>query len=138
MAYYTKAFASVAQAAQAILEVQVVDYTVNSECSGCGECCSNLLPMSRREIEAIRRYMKRHNIREQKHFVPARNPVTYDAICPFCSIENHCCVIYEVRPEICRAYRCDKAKNGEFTGHFSGNILDYMQINVRETFFKEG
>lgn len=112
------------------------DYTVNGECSGCGECCSNLLPMTRREIDAIKRYVKRHGIKPQKHFVPTRNPM-YDMVCPFRDNTNRRCVIYDVRPDICRVYRCDKATRGDFSVEMSGEFGDYGLVNVRETFFRE-
>lgn len=110
------------------------DYTVNGECSGCGECCSNLLPMTRREIERVRQYVERRKIKPQKHFVPTRSPVI-DGICPFRDSANRRCTIYDVRPDICRAYRCDKAKRGDFSGDMSGEFADYSLVDVRETFF---
>ncbi len=111
------------------------DYTVNGKCSGCGECCSNLLPMTRREIDAIRKYIKSHEIKPQKHFIPTRNPVA-DTVCPFRDNTNRRCLIYEVRPDICKAYSCDKASRGDFSGEFSGAFSDYRLVDVRETFFE--
>lgn len=36
----------------------VYDLTCNGECTQCGNCCSNLLPMTEDEIATIRRYIK--------------------------------------------------------------------------------
>lgn len=112
------------------------DYTVNSACSGCGECCSNLLPMTRREIDAIRKYVRSYGIKPRKHFIPTRNPVL-DGICPFRDNANRRCTIYEARPAVCRIYRCDKAAHGDFSGEMPGEFSDYRLVNVRETFFGE-
>ena len=110
------------------------DYTVNGECSGCGECCSDFLPMAGREIAAIRHYIQTHKIKEQKHFIPSRNPV-YDMACPFRDNGKRRCVIYHVRPFICRAYRCDKFKRGEPMdgAHYDGQTVRI--VSVRQTFF---
>lgn len=116
-------------------EVGYTDNTINGACSNCGECCSNLLPMTRHEAERIRRYVKHNRIKEQKHFVPTRNPVI-DGICPFRDSANRRCTAYDVRPDICRAYRCDKAARGEFSGDMSGALADYSLVDVRETFFQ--
>lgn len=134
MAYQTKSAASFGEILRAVSEAQYQDYTVNGECSNCGECCSNLLPMSRREVDAIRRYVKRRGIREQKHFVPTARPM-YDMICPFRDNANRRCTIYEARPHICRVWSCRKAVNGEEMDlmPIAGARLAY----VRETFFGE-
>lgn len=134
MSYSALNAASFGELLQALSETQYQDFTVNGACSNCGACCSNLLPMTRREIDAIKRYIKSHGIKPQKHFIPARNPVV-DMVCPFRDNANRRCVIYDVRPEICRAYRCDKAAHGDFSGEMSGGFADYGLVNVRETFF---
>ena len=36
------------------MEHGVYNHTNNGECTGCGDCCSNLLPMTEKEIEAIK------------------------------------------------------------------------------------
>lgn len=82
--------------------MEIVDFTKNGKCSGCGECCSDLLPVTKSELEVIRRYVKQHNIKSQ---VPALVNGFY-TICPFRSTTG--CVIYEVRPQICRSFICNK------------------------------
>ena len=32
----------------------VKNFTVNDKCSNCGQCCSNLLPMSEKEVKNIK------------------------------------------------------------------------------------
>ena len=89
------------------MEAGVYDFTVDGNCSNCGSCCSNFLPVSSKEIKVIRRYVEKHNIREQKRFFPTADPFI-DATCPFRSDEKKKCLIYEVRPAICRDFQCDK------------------------------
>lgn len=83
------------------------DFTVNSECSNCGSCCTNRLPLSEQEIKTIKKYMKHHPIKEQIHRYPTATPLL-DTTCPFRSDTEKKCLIYAIRPAICRDFRCDK------------------------------
>lgn len=87
---------------------QIINFTCNGKCSNCGECCSDLLPINDDEIRKIKQYIKKHNIKECNH-IPAvvRNPL--DLTCPFRDNKNKKCLIYEVRPEICRSFICSKS-----------------------------
>lgn len=87
-----------------LMEMQVTDCTVDGRCSGCGECCSNFLPMSQKEIQTIRCYVSRNAVNEQRHNVA----VGIDATCPFRSESERKCLIYPVRPEICKSFQCNK------------------------------
>lgn len=111
----------------------VYDFTVDSQCSGCGQCCSNFLPVSDKEIRQIKRYIDKHKIKEQRHFVPSAGEYV-DLTCPFRDNTGHRCVIYEVRPAICRDFQCDKPKKGIMANRamYEGK---YRGINVRETFY---
>lgn len=93
-----------------VMEHKTYDYTVNGECCQCGECCGNILPLTEKEKKEIRRYIKANGIKERREMIPLAEPV-YDMTCPFLQPrkKDHKCSIYEVRPEICRAYRCDKS-----------------------------
>ena len=82
----------------------VTDFTDNGTCSRCGQCCSDLLPLSKTEIERIHRYMKQHNIKEHRNNVIA---AAFDFTCPFRDNVKRICTIYSVRPDICRAFKCD-------------------------------
>lgn len=88
----------------------IYDFTKDGECSNCGRCCSRYLPVSLQDIEAIRRYIKKHKIKEQKHFIPTAGYMV-DFTCPFRDKGTRTCVIYPVRPAICKDFRCDKPKN---------------------------
>ena len=76
-----------------------------SKCTGCGGCCSTLLPLSKGEIKDIRQYVKKHKIK------PVMTLGTLD--CPFCdpSKTKNRCLIYPIRPWICRMFHCDYVDN---------------------------
>ena len=73
------------------------------ECSNCGECCTDTLPLSTDEIVKIRNYVNKHKIKEQRHITS-----NIDMTCPFRDNLNKKCLIYKVRPLICRNFKCDK------------------------------
>lgn len=88
----------------------VLDFTKDGKCSGCGQCCSNYLPISSKEIK---RYVKNRHITEQKHNYPS--VVVFDLTCPFLddSKEKEKCLIYPVRSEICRDFVCNNPNGGD-------------------------
>ena len=111
-------------------DVIVKDFTKDGKCSNCGQCCSNLLPLSEAEIKRIKAYIKKHGIKEQRHNVM----VGVDMTCPFRDERNKKCLIYEIRPAICREFMCN---------HTHADILkaklDFHNINqavfMRAEFF---
>ncbi len=119
------------------MEHGVYNFTKDGKCSKCGECCTNLLPMSEDEVRTIRRYIKKHNIKEQKHSYPAplANPPAMDLTCPFLdeSKESDKCVIYPVRPEICRSFICSDQNGARNNPKLMKG--ERFAVDVRETFF---
>ncbi len=89
-----------------MFDCEVTDFTDNGKCSNCGQCCSNLLPLSDNEVKRIKEYIKKHNIKEQRH----NAMVGVDMTCPFRSEATRKCLIYEIRPEICRQFMCNHTK----------------------------
>lgn len=85
------------------MEMDITNFTVNGKCSNCGACCSNLLPLSDKEVQEIKRYVKKHNIKEQRHNAFSG----YDMTCPFRDEVNKKCLIYPIRPAICRQFMCN-------------------------------
>ena len=61
------------------MDFEVTDFTVEGKCSNCGKCCSNTLPLSAGEVKTIKNYIKKHNIKEQRH----NYMVGTDMTCPF-------------------------------------------------------
>ena len=117
------------------MESGVWDFTVDGKCSNCGSCCSNLLPMSAKEVKTIKRYIKKKGIREQKRLY--LRSVVLDMTCPFRSDGEKKCLIYEVRPAICRDFRCDKPRKHIYADRdmYHGR---YTAYDMRQEFFGEG
>lgn len=107
--------------------------TKNGKCTECGECCSNLLPITDEEVEVIQKYVKRYNIKEQKRNLPLAEP-TLDLTCPFLDSGKKCekCTIYEVRPHICRQFSCDPKQRPQLDLSYG---LKAKVRDVRNTFF---
>lgn len=103
------------------------DFTQNGKCTGCGSCCSDLLPVSGKEIKEIKRYIKKNHIQEQKH--------TFDLTCPFLndSKSKDKCTIYQVRPEICRSFICNDPHGAQKNKKLL--YKKYEAIDMREMFF---
>ena len=88
----------------------VYDFTKDGKCSQCGACCGNYLPMSEKELKEIKRYVKKHRIKPQRHLMPSVEP-TLDLTCPLRNDSERKCMAYSVRPQICRSFKCDKPNN---------------------------
>lgn len=114
----------------------VYDFTDNGKCVQCGNCCSNLLPMSKAEIETILRYIKKHHITEQKHFLPLAVP-SIDLTCPFLDDgkKTEKCTIYAVRPQICRSFPCNPEERAKGDSELFKCVEQLVPVNVREVFF---
>ena len=115
----------------------VYDFTEDGECSQCGACCSNMLWLSEKEISRIKRYIKKHNIKEQKHIAPAvlvEQP-KLDLTCPFLneSKKTEKCAIYQVRPAICRYFVCNDPQGAR--NHPELYEEERVPVSMRETFF---
>ena len=108
----------------------VYNFTKNGNCISCGNCCTALLPMTKAELKTIERFVKRKHLQLKKH-----PRVNFDLTCPFRDNEKRICMIYEIRPQICRDFKCDKPQkkidetkeNYEYDNRFS-------ICNLREIF----
>lgn len=112
------------------MEAGVFDYTDNGQCSNCGQCCSRFLPVSEKEVKEIKRYVKKHHIEACIHFAPTREPLI-DLTCPFRDNTKRICTIYDVRPAICRDFKCDKPKKKIMANkemyHERYNVVDFWE-----------
>lgn len=113
------------------------DFTVNGKCSGCGQCCSNHLVMSDNEIAFIRHYVKKNKIHPVNHIPAILNcdDDVEDGMCPFLDTtkKEKKCLIYDVRPEICRMYKCNNESEWDI-----GNLFFFKRarcVNVRKEIF---
>ena len=114
------------------MEDNIYNFTKDGKCSGCGCCCSNLLPMSQKEVDVIHRYLKKRNVKECKHLLPVAKQAL-DMTCPFRDNDKKICTIYEVRPEICKQFICDNEKRAKHNRKLLGQTRHI--VDVRSEFF---
>lgn len=70
-------------------------------CKNCGTCCGPV-PISRKEVHAIRTFLRAHpNVAQY-----ARNQSFDPMKCVFRNDEECKCMIYQCRPKICQIYTC--------------------------------
>ena len=82
---------------------------VNGKCVGCGSCCTELLPMTLKEVETIRKYVKEHKIKPYSEIFFEYNGIpSMNLMCPFRDLDTKTCRIYDVRPNICRQFKCNQ------------------------------
>ena len=80
----------------------------DGSCSGCGECCSDFLPLSNEEIIRIQNYLKKHPMEPHRNLLAPLRTKMADMTCPFRNNVKKKCDIYEIRPLICRNFICTK------------------------------
>lgn len=85
---------------------KITDFTKDGKCSSCGQCCVDAIPLSEEEVHTIKAYIRKHGIKEQRHSL-----TRFDFTCPFRNEEKRTCEIYEVRPAICRAFKCNNTED---------------------------
>ena len=120
-------------------EQGIYNYCVNGECIGCGECCSNLLPMTDKEVKRIRHLVRKRQLKPINH-IPAPLMNAIDTVCPFMDdkLGDKKCTIYSHRPWICRDFKCDKyGRDFSIDPNFVAHAEEYQVRNVRETFWDE-
>lgn len=112
--------------------LKITDYTCNGKCSNCGNCCGDILHLSKREIKEIDNYLKKHKI----EFTPKNIMFVYDNTCPFRDNEKKICKIYEVRPIICKVYQCDKSPEEAYKRREINNEIR-LPRSMRQLFFND-
>ena len=86
-----------------------MNFCKNNECSRCGECCTPFIPMTKSEVKTVREYVKKNpQIKERALNQPFFEGNDVYVKCCFYDKEKKECMIYPVRPFICRAYKCNQ------------------------------
>lgn len=86
-----------------------MNFCKNNECSRCGACCTPFLPMTKSEVKTVKEYLKKNpQIRERALNQPFFKGNNVYVRCCFYDDDKKECMIYPVRPFICRAYKCDQ------------------------------
>ena len=102
----------------ALGKAKPVDNSVCGKCSRCGECCTSFLPITQKELDTIQEYVIKNKIRPQAHMLVMQNRLT----CPY--HDGKKCLIYEVRPLICKEFYCYKKPDIETVKKFEkGNYV---------------
>ena len=117
----------------------LVDFFKDDKCSGCGNCCGRFLPLSNKEINQIKSYIKGHSIHQNLHSINVLNTKVLDYTCPFLndSKTDRKCEIYPVRPLICREFTCRKFMQGYTPS--KEMLKDFRRkVDMTETFFGKG
>ena len=112
--------------------MKITNFTCNGECSNCGQCCGDILHLSKNEIKRIDEYLKKHKIDAYERSIL----VDYDNTCPFRDNKNKKCKIYEVRPDICRVFKCDKTSQEVYINRELNNS-GKLPRSMRNLFFKD-
>ena len=113
-----------------MIDLKPIDSTTNGKCSGCGSCCSNILPLTMEEVRQIKAYIKQHNIKEQRNNVL----MGVDMSCPFRDERNKKCLIYSIRPAICREFMCNYTQNDIKSAEF--DFKKFYVVLMRSEFFE--
>lgn len=112
--------------------MNITNYTCNGKCSNCGSCCGDILHLSKSEIKRIDEYLKQHKIKPTHRCLL----VEYDNTCPFRDNKNKVCKIYEVRPDICRVFKCDKTPKEVYINRELNN-KGKLPRSMRNLFFND-
>lgn len=104
--------------------VEITDNTVCGKCSKCGECCSNFLPICQEELDIIQEYVIKNNIKPQTQMIVMQNRLC----CPY--YDGKKCLIYEVRPLICKEFYCNKKMDMKTAKKFKDKL--YIPVNMWE------
>ena len=102
----------------------VIDNSICGHCSKCGECCTCFLPVTQEELNQIQYYVLRNNIKPQKQMLVMQNRLT----CPY--YDSKKCLIYEVRPLICKEFYCYKKPSLESLQRYGQNLDKYKTVNM--------
>lgn len=83
---------------------------VDGRCQNCGECCTEILPLTQKELKRLKRYAKEHGLKEHFEASLFERKTTLDFTCPFRDSFNKRCEVYPARPEICRSFICSRTQ----------------------------
>lgn len=114
---------------------KTVDLTVDGECSGCGGCCSNRIPLTDKEFQELKRLVRKRKLKPVNRIPVIMIQPVRDMTCPFLDLNGRC-LIYKDRPKICRIYRCNKDETAIMKELLNDPSVHQFQIRMlREELF---
>lgn len=90
-------------------DLDFVDMTCNHKCSGCGSCCTSQLPWTKKELSIVKKYILENKI--EPSYLSTFDKHNLYGFCPLLDPVTKKCKVYEVRPFVCRDFKCDKSKD---------------------------
>lgn len=117
------------------MDKSVTDLTCNGVCSQCGNCCTNMLPLTEKEFKQLKSIVKRTKMKPHTFNNVLMVTPAIDMTCPFLD-NNNKCRIYNERPTVCRSFICSEG-DMSVLNKMSFEELARLQIhNIREEIFK--
>lgn len=83
-------------------KTKITNLSICGECSKCGECCGNFLPICQEDLDRLQEYVIENNIKPEMQMLVMQQKLS----CPYFNGKK--CLIYEARPMICREFYCYK------------------------------
>lgn len=74
------------------------------KCSKCGKCCGLFIPVTKKEVDIIKKYVTDNDIQPENRI----RGNSLELRCPFLDLDKHICKIYPVRPYVCRDFICSR------------------------------
>lgn len=103
-------------------KVKMKNNSICGKCSCCGECCTPFLPICQEELDIIQKYIIENNIKPNKAALVMQNTLT----CPY--YDGKKCMIYKVRPLICKEFYCYKEPDIKMAMKFKDK--KYIPVNM--------
>lgn len=82
------------------IEVNAID----GKCIRCGKCCGLFIPVTKKEVNIIKKYVAEKNIQPENRYDGNK----LELRCPFLDLKKNVCKIYPVRPYVCRDFICSR------------------------------
>ena len=112
---------------------QVINYCKDGNCSRCGGCCTDFIFISDSEITKIKQFLKKHPVKEQHGAKDFNGRIPF--LCPFYDSINKKCLVYSVRPSVCRMFQCNKSSatldsiKATYTAPKFHNVVDRLSLH---------
>lgn len=108
-----------------------LDFTVDGKCSRCARCCQAILVMSEQEIHKIKSYIGKTKIQPINHHTVL--DTEFVDVCPFLD-NGHNCMIYPVRPSVCKRFLCSQYMSSEapYFDHSDKHIYNMYDLFLPE------
>lgn len=102
----------------------------NPNCIDCAECCTMTASITKKEYKEIKFYLKKNKkaVLQVNKVIDNMNQTIKDGkidlYCPFSEKETKRCIIYDVRPQVCRSFHCSSTiKNNSKKIRSKGTLI---------------